>query len=192
MRNLIFLYFLISTCSLSGQITKFPLLAYSSAEDIRIIEITNVQKDHLGRHITLVKMEYTPRQSERFMIPPGMYINDPSNSEKRYELIGFTEDSHYIGKWYAVEKGERQTFTIIFEGLDPCVNVINIYEPQIPNTVTWEWKDIMLNNYCKGKLISPLAQNFNAMEVTTPNTQLPEPTSPPTVKKQKERKVIGW
>jgi len=194
MRYILFFAFCITSIySASSQVTKHPLLVHSTAEDIRITEIANVQEDYSGRHVTLVKMEYAPRQNERFMIPPGMYINDAKNPHKRYELIGFADNTHFVGKWYPGNLGQLYQFTILFEGIDDCITTINIYEPEIINTVTWLWKDITINNYCNGRTTNAIADNF-APIIPSSKEEVIEATPLPVEEPHKKTKTeaIGW
>lgn len=133
--------------TISGQITKHPLLEYSTADNLIIKEI-NIMDDPSKENYTIISFELNPIQQEYFMIPKGMYINDATDARNRYELICFFDDDYEVGKWYPIKDGESYSFSLIFEKIEACTDRINIYEPKIPDTEPWLWKNIRIKNNC--------------------------------------------
>lgn len=132
-----------------GQITKYPLLEYSSSENLIIKEV-NLMNGSSEENYTVISFELSPVQDEFFMIPKGTYINDATDARNRYELICFYDDIYKLGEWYPVKSGELYNYSLIFEKVDVCTQSINIYEPKVYNTEPWVWKDIRIKNDCAG------------------------------------------
>jgi len=131
-----------------SQITKYPLLEYSSADNLIIKEV-NLMNGSSKENYTVISFELSPVQDEFFMIPKGTYINDSSDSRNRYELICFYDDHYKVGRWYPIKSGELYNYSLIFEKIDACTERINIYEPKVQNTEPWVWKNIRIKNYCQ-------------------------------------------
>ncbi len=130
-----------------GQITKYPLLEYSSADNLIIKEV-NLMNGSSEENYTVISFELSPVQDEFFMIPKGTYINDATDTRNRYELICFYNEYYKLGEWYPIKSGEVYSYSLIFEKIDVCTESINIYEPQVPNTEPWVWQNIRIKNNC--------------------------------------------
>jgi len=136
------------TTVLLSQITKYPLLEYSSADNLVIKEINIMNSDDKLDNYTVVSFEYAPVQDEYFMIPKGMFIVDSENANNRYELICFYDQKYQAGLWYPVTAGQLYNYSLIFEHIDACVNQINIREPKLPDLEPWIWRNVIVKNTC--------------------------------------------
>ena len=145
-------------------------MEFSSADNLVITEISN-STDEYGKSISSIKFELSPLQDEYLMLPLGMYVNDANDARNRYELLSCSGANYKLNEWYPVKAGEIYEYTLNFEGFDPCVSSINIFEPKIPGSEPWIWKKIKINHSCEGNPVSNV-QPFNPKPSKTLNEKV--------------------
>ncbi len=160
MRFILFIaFFFLTSVNVISQITKYPLLEYSSADHLVITAIEILDKKET--RVTKISFEFSPQEDQFLLIPTGMYINDVADARLRYELLEVENKEFALDQWYPVQGGKLYQYELIFEGLKDCTEQINIYEPKLQGYSPWVWQKIRLNNTCQEKE-RKLASNSNA------------------------------